>query len=65
MYLNLFDASFFREIPPHLSNLSRLIHLDLHYNRDLYPQNLDWVSSLASLKYLDMRRLNLSGVGEN
>ncbi|KAK7813657.1 receptor-like protein 12 [Quercus suber] len=65
MYLSLFDPSFFGEIPPHLSNLSRLIHLDLHYNRDLYPQNLDWVSSLSSLKYLDMRRLNLSGVGEN
>ncbi|KAK7847289.1 receptor-like protein kinase 2 [Quercus suber] len=52
MYLSLSNASFFGEIPPHLSNLSRLIHLDLHYNRDLYPQNLDWVSSLSSLNFV-------------
>ena len=52
MYLSLSFANFYGEIPHHLGNLSRL-----------QAENLDWLSSLSSLKFLDMGRLNLSSVG--
>ncbi|XP_030969921.1 receptor-like protein EIX1 [Quercus lobata] len=84
IYLNLSDASFSGRIPPHLGNLSSLIHLDLKYNGYFSPnlnmssilplnfldyfsplssRNMDWLSSLSSLKYLDMTGVNFSGVG--
>jgi hypothetical protein len=62
-YLNVSLANFSGEIPPHLGNLSSLIHLDLHYNNDMHATNLGWLSSLSSLKYLDLGEFNLSRAG--
>ncbi|XP_065625333.1 receptor-like protein EIX1 [Quercus suber] len=63
MYLCLFYASFLGEILPHLGNLSSLMHLDLHdsYSFGMKAENLDWLPSLSSLKYLDMGGRNLTG----
>ncbi|KAK7842668.1 receptor-like protein eix2 [Quercus suber] len=85
IYLDLSYASFSGRIPPHLGNLSSLIHLDLKVDNGYIPPNLDrssvfspnflddfsrlssrnmdWLSSLSSLKYLDMTGVNFSGVG--
>ncbi|KAK7847325.1 receptor-like protein eix2 [Quercus suber] len=46
------NASFSGKISPYLGNLSSLTHLDLEGNYMLSTKNLDWVSSLSSLKYL-------------
>uniref|UniRef100_A0A2N9G820 Uncharacterized protein n=1 Tax=Fagus sylvatica TaxID=28930 RepID=A0A2N9G820_FAGSY len=48
-HLNVSFANFSGEIPPHLGNLSSLIHLDLHGNNDMHAKNLGWLSSLSSL----------------
>ena len=68
-YLNLTHASFGGMIPPHLGNLSHLCYLDLHGDYDNSPgggyyavgvYNLNWISGLSSLKYLDLGKVNLS-----
>ncbi|KAM4070768.1 hypothetical protein ACB094_11G009000 [Castanea mollissima] len=61
MYLSLSYASFPQEILPHLGNLSSLMHLDLHHSYSFgeKAENLDWLPSLSSLKYLDMGQQNL------
>ena len=66
MYLSLSYASFPEEILPHLGNLSSLMHLGLHDSYDSYSfstkaENLDWLPSLSSLRYLDMGGRNLTG----
>ena len=58
-YLDLFSAGFGAVVPHHLGNLSTLLHLDLGYNSGLYVENLDWISHLSFLEYLDMDGVDL------
>ncbi|KAF2312948.1 hypothetical protein GH714_002030 [Hevea brasiliensis] len=49
------------EVPHHLGNLSNLQSLDLStWNQDLTVENLDFVQSLSSLKYLELSGVILS-----
>ncbi|CAL9750750.1 unnamed protein product, partial [Musa acuminata subsp. burmannicoides] len=60
-YLNLSNAMFDGPIPPQFENLSNLHHLDLHgWYDDLHVDDLDWLSRIPSLKYLDMSYVDLS-----
>ncbi|KAK4416520.1 hypothetical protein Salat_2477500 [Sesamum alatum] len=59
-YQNLASANFNGPIPQRLGNPSKLLYLDLHDDFDCYSENLDWLSSLRSLEYLDLSYTNLS-----
>ncbi|CAL9115676.1 unnamed protein product [Musa textilis] len=61
-YLNLSKAMFDGPIPPQFGNLSKLHHLDLRgwYDDRLHVDDLEWLSRIPSLKYLDMSEVNLS-----
>ncbi|CAL9115856.1 unnamed protein product, partial [Musa textilis] len=61
-YLDLSKAMFDGLIPPQFGNLSKLHHLDLGgwYDNRLQVDDLDWLSRIPSLKYLDMSSVDLS-----
>ncbi|KAM3730086.1 hypothetical protein ACB098_12G060900 [Castanea mollissima] len=46
-------------IPHQLGNLSGLHHLDFGFSPSLYVDSLHWMSSLSSMKYLDMSFVDL------
>ncbi|KAF2316399.1 hypothetical protein GH714_041740 [Hevea brasiliensis] len=64
-YLNFSGAGFGGMIPHQLGNLSNLQYLNLegdgyYYYPEIYVENLDWLSSLSSLEFLDLSSVNLS-----
>ncbi|CAL9116812.1 unnamed protein product [Musa acuminata var. zebrina] len=61
-YLNLSYAMFDGPIPPQFENLSNLHYFDLQgwYGYHLHDDDLDWLSRIPSLKYIDMSFVKLS-----
>lgn len=68
-YLNISSSSFGGEIPPSLGNLSNLNSLDLsarpYYSSllEIPSENLNWLSRLSSLQYLNLGGLSLANTG--
>ncbi|KAL6283042.1 hypothetical protein ACE6H2_013971 [Prunus campanulata] len=66
-YLNVSFASFAGEVPSSLGNLSNLSYLDLSSDfissSIISSGNLNWLSHLTSLKYLNLNGVNLGSIG--
>ena len=59
-YLNLSYAKFAKTIPTQLGNLSNLLSLDLSGSYyELNSGNLEWLSHLSSLRFLDLSLVDL------
>ncbi|BBN69158.1 disease resistance family protein / LRR family protein, partial [Prunus dulcis] len=50
-----------KKIPPSLGNLSNLNYLDAGWYSSLSSKNLNWLSHLSSLKYLNLNGVDLHG----
>ncbi|CAN0864848.1 Receptor-like protein EIX2 [Linum grandiflorum] len=60
-HLNLANAGFYGNIPPTFGNISTLKYLNLSsYSSYLAVRNLEWLSSLVSLRYLVLNGVDLS-----
>ncbi|XP_004295536.1 PREDICTED: receptor-like protein 12-like [Fragaria vesca subsp. vesca] len=65
-YLNVSYAAFGGDIPSSFANLSNLNHLDISRNFfEASSKNLDWISHLSSLKYINLGNLYLGSRGES
>ncbi|KEH33792.1 LRR receptor-like kinase [Medicago truncatula] len=58
--VNDFDVIRISSIQHNITHSSKLLYLDLSYNYPiLHMNNLDWLSSLSSLKYLNLTEIDL------
>ncbi|GLT86668.1 hypothetical protein SLE2022_047900 [Rubroshorea leprosula] len=70
-YLDLSYASFAGLVPPHLGNLSNLQSLDLSTHntfpvyQNIWVSNLNWISRLSFLKFLNLGGADLSSASTN